>query len=307
MRLSRLLQVALGALLFAAGAGTTAPAAPPTDLQKAQAALEQSASQAGQAMLKVFKDEAVAWLDLRPAAENAEASADTPLLQGFLLQAFLKSGLLIFPFEQERKLDVKYKDGKLAKGIWLGPDDLKVLADRKVKYFIVPQLLARDSGHAVTMTAYNVDKAQMALETGVAPIPTKKFPLSALCANEILPPLNVHVLTFAAANIGRTVDRGECWDVPAHPLRADGAKVDGYTFGKEISWEAGLPGDVITFGTSGDTGGHVVVLFRWAKVRADATLLHQNWNNKRLIMIAGLSIVEAGKTGQKFTLWRPQK
>jgi hypothetical protein len=307
MGLSRRLRVALGAILIAAGTAAETPAAPPTDLQKAQTALEQSAFQAGQAMLKAFKDEPVAWLDLRPAVENAAASANVPLLQGFLLQAFLKEGVLLFPFEQERKLDVKYKDGKLAKSIWLGADDLKVLSDRKVKYFIVPQLLARDSGSAVTMTAYDVDKAQVALESGVGPIPTKKFPLTALCANEILPPLNVHVLTFAAANFGRTVDRGECWDVPAHPLHADGAKVDGYAFGKEISWETGLPGDVITFGTSGATGGHVVVLFRWAKARAEATLLHQNWNNKRLIMIANLGMVETNKPGQKFALWRPQK
>jgi hypothetical protein len=279
----------------------------PGDLQKAQAALEQSATQAGQAMLKVFKDEPVAWLDLRPAAENADASAGAPLLQSYLLQAFLKQGVLLFPYEHERKLDLKYKDGKLPKGIWLGTEDLKTLTDRKVKYVIVPQLLTRDSGSAVTITAYDVDKAQVALETGVGPIPTKKFPVSELCAAEILPPLNVKVLTFAAANFGRQVDRGECWDVPAHPLREVGAKVDGYVFGKEVAWDAGLPRDVITFGTSGDTGGHVVVLFRWTKARSEATLLHQNWNSIRKIMLANLGKVETSKAGQKFALWRPQK
>lgn len=278
----------------------------PNELQKAQTALEQSAAQAAQAMLKVFKDDRAAMLDLRPSLENAAASANAPILQSLLLQAFLREGVLVYPFEQDRKLDVKYKDGKLPKGILLGADDIKSLTDRKVRYAVVPVLVAKDSGGAVILQAFDLGKGSIALETGVGPIPTKKFPLAELCAGEILPPLNLKVVSFAAAKFGEQVDRGECWDLPANPIRAAGGRVDGYTFGKEIKWEEGRAGDVITFGTSGATGGHVVVLFRWTKNKADATILHQNVGGVRKVMFGNLGGVESNKAGQKFALWRPQ-
>jgi len=279
----------------------------PGELQKAQMALEQSAVQAAQAMLKVFKDDRVAMIDLRPSVDNPAAAASAPTLQNFLLQVFLREGVLIFPVEQEHKLDVKYKDGKLPKGPLLGADELKSLGEKKVRYALVPALVVKDSGSTVTLDAYDLEKVQVALQTGVGPIPTKKFPLADLCSAEILPPLNLKVISFAAAHFGQQVDRGECWDVPANPIRASGGRVDGYNFGKEIKWEDGRAGDVITFGTSGETGGHVVVLFRWTKTKADATILHQNVNGVRKVMYGNLGSVEANKAGQKFALWRPQK
>ncbi len=301
------LAAALLALAAAPAPARQDAARKPSELQKAQQALEQSAVQAAQAMLKAFKDDRVAMLDLRPAVENAAASANAPALQDHLLEVFLREGVLVFPFERERKLDVKYKDGRLPKGLLLGADDQKALGERKVRYAIVPTLVAKDSGAAVTIDAYDLEKVQVALQAGVGPIPTKKFPLEELCAAEILPPLNLKVITFAAAHFGQQVDRGECWDVPANPIRAAGGRVDGYNFGKEIPWEEGRAGDVITFGTSGETGGHVVVLFRWTRNRADATILHQNVNGVRKVMFGNLGSVERNKAGQKFALWRPQK
>jgi hypothetical protein len=298
------------ALLMALAAASNAPARQeagkkPNELTKAQAALEQSAVQAGQALLKELRDEPVAWIDVRPAVESPAAAANLPPLQSYLLQAFLREGLLLFPYEQERKLDVKYKAGKLSPGLPLGADDLKLLAERKVKYALHPCLVAKESSSAVMMDVYNLETGQIVMNAGVGPIPTKKFPLNALCASELLPARNVKVLSFAAANFGRQVDRGECWDLPANPLRAIGARVDGYVFGKEVPWEQGRPGDVITFGTSGETGGHVVVLFRWTKNKSEATLLHQNWGGQRKVMLANLGGVERSKSGQKFALWRP--
>ena len=300
------------AVALLAWVATDAPArqdAPkkPGELQKAQAALEQSAVQAAQTLLKVFKDERAALVDLRPAAENAALASELPQLQSFLLQVFLREGVLLYPYEQDKKLEGRYKDGKLVKGMPLGRDDLKSLAEKKVKYAVVPVLVLKDSGCAVLIDAYDLDKAQAAASTGVGPLPTKKFPLPELCAAEILPPLNLKVIEFAAAHFGQQVDRGECWDVPAHPIRAEGGKVDGYNFGKEIKWEEGRAGDVVTFGTSGETGGHVVVLFRWTKNKADATILHQNVGGVRKVMFGNLGSVETNKAGQKFALWRPQK
>jgi hypothetical protein len=311
MNSARSIRFWIAAVLLAVAA-TEAPARQdagkkPSELQKAQTALEQSAVQAAQAMLKVFKDDRVAMVDLRPSADNPAAAASAPTLQNFLLQVFLREGVLVFPYEQEHKLDVKYKDGKLPKGPLLGADDLKSLGEKKVKYALVPALVVKDSGSTVTLDAYDLEKVQVALQTGVGPIPTKKYPLADLCSAEILPPLNLKVISFAAAHFGQQVDRGECWDVPANPIRANGGRVDGYNFGKEIKWEDGRAGDVITFGTSGETGGHVVVLFRWTKNKAEATILHQNVNNVRKVMFGNLGSVETNKAGQKFALWRPQK
>jgi hypothetical protein len=129
--------------------------------------------------------------------------------------------------------------------------------------------------------------------------------LAELCGAEILPARNVKVLSFAAANLGRQVDRGECWDLAANPVKASGGKVQGYDFGDSIPWEQGKPGDVVTFGTGGSTGGHVMVLFRWARNRSTATILHQNVGGVRKVMLDPLGGVESSKAGQPFALRRP--
>src|SRR5579883_2158465 len=118
------LAAALLALAAAPAPARQDAARKPSELQKAQQALEQSAVQADR----------VAMLDLRPAVENAAASANAPALQDHLLEVFLREGVLVFPFERERKLDVKYKDGRLPKGLLLGADDQKALGERKVRY-----------------------------------------------------------------------------------------------------------------------------------------------------------------------------
>jgi hypothetical protein len=279
----------------------------PSDLQRARTGLELGAAQAAQAIAKVVKEEPVALVDLRPSAESPDGAANAELLQGLLLQVFLKEGILLFPYEQERKLDVKYtKEGKLPRGPLLGAEDIKTLLGRKIRYALVPQLVERDSGATVPMTLYNLETLQPAGAAALGSIPTKKFPLSDLCGSEILPSMNVKVLSFAAAWFGRQVDRGECWDLPAVPIRANKGRVDGYVFGKETPWEQGRAGDVITFGTDGATGGHVVVLYKWTPKRADATILHQNVGNVRRVMLGNLGGVESRKAGQKFALWRPQ-
>ncbi len=304
--------VAAATLLGVLAVGADAPARQDggkklNELQKAQLVLEASAVQAAQEIAKTLKQEPLALVDLRPAIDNPAAAANAPILQNYVMQVFLKEGLLVFAYEQEHKLDVKYsKDGKLPRTLLLQATDVKTLLDRKVRYAVVPQLAAKDSGSAVTLDLYSLENLQLAGGAAIGPIPTKKYPLAALCSAEVLPPLNVKVLSFAAANFGRQVDRGECWDLPAVPIRDAKGKVDGYVFGKEVPWEQGKAGDVITFGTSGATG-HVVVLYKWTAKRAEATILHQNVNNVRKVMLGNLGSVESGKSGQKFALWRPQQ
>lgn len=65
-----------------------------------------------------------------------------------------------------------------------------------------------------------------------------------------LPELNRKMLEFVTKNIGKKVDRGECWDLAAIPLDENNAKWDGLmNFGQKIDYkkEAILPGDIIQF------------------------------------------------------------
>ncbi len=65
-----------------------------------------------------------------------------------------------------------------------------------------------------------------------------------------LPELNQQILTFVEANIGQQVQRGECWDLVAVPLKAYGAKWDlAYEYGRHYDPknETVLKGDIIQF------------------------------------------------------------
>lgn len=67
---------------------------------------------------------------------------------------------------------------------------------------------------------------------------------------QVLPPLNQKILNFVKENIGKTVDRGECWDLAAIPLDQFNAKWDGeFQFGKLLNPEKDviLPGDIVQF------------------------------------------------------------
>ena len=73
--------------------------------------------------------------------------------------------------------------------------------------------------------------------------------------NKKLPDLNQKVVKYLDTVIGKTVDRGECWDLANHALNASGAYFDRssqksiYIYGKEINpdKEEVLPGDLIQF------------------------------------------------------------
>ncbi len=65
-----------------------------------------------------------------------------------------------------------------------------------------------------------------------------------------MPPLNQKILNFVKQNMGKTVDRGECWDLAAVPLYEFKAKWDGsFQFGKLLDPEKDVifPGDIIQF------------------------------------------------------------
>jgi hypothetical protein len=302
---------AIALLLFLAPASVRSQDADPAaekkklaELQRERFVFDQNAVRAIQALAKTLQSDPVAWMDLRPTAESPEATEAAPILQPALLQIFLREGVLLFPFEEGHKLGLEYKEGKLPKGSLLSGADYDYLNAQGAKNLILPLLAGKGPNFTVTFDVVQLATRQK-VATSALPVVTKKFTLKELCEIDVVPARNVKVLTFAAAHLGKQVDRGECWDLAANPVRGNGGKVEGYVFGKEVKWEDARPGDVITFGTSGETGGHVVVLYKWTKDRAAATILHQNVNNVRRVMLGSLGQVESNKAGQKLAIWRP--
>ena len=65
---------------------------------------------------------------------------------------------------------------------------------------------------------------------------------------QTLPEKNRSVIEFVEANMGRTVDRGECWDLAAGALNHAGCELTHiYDFGDTIKYpdEPLLPGDIL--------------------------------------------------------------
>jgi hypothetical protein len=297
---------ALLLLLLVAAADLRAADEPTADVAAARLALKRGLAQAAQQILKATQDGVVAMADLRPAAESEDGSDHAAALQkSALVPALLREGVLLLPFEGDHPVTVTYKNGKLPAGILLGPEDGKYVIGRGARFLIVPQLIERKDVFSIALDLYDLSKGAKSLTTGVGGLSTKKVGIDDAAPIDALPARNVAVLLFAVAHFGEQVDRGECWDLAAHPVRENGGDVQGYVFGTEVPWERALPGDVVTFGTSGESGGHVTVLFRLGKTRADATILHQNYNGIRKVGLGSLGAVEGGKAGQRLAVWRP--
>lgn len=112
--------------------------------------------------------------------------------------------------------------------------------------------------------------------------------LSAPC--DTIPELNQKILELVRQQIGKTVGRGECWDLAALVLNQNGAKWDGrYAFGSKVDpdKECVYPGDIIQFEnvkisyTRGravytETMGHHTAIIREVKAKGVFVLAHQN-------------------------------
>ena len=112
-------------------------------------------------------------------------------------------------------------------------------------------------------------------------------------SGELLPKYNRLILEFVFSNIGNKIDRGECWDVPANPLKKAGLKIRNYNFGTPVEWSEAIPGDVVTSDT------HVMVVIKPTKSGKGTTILHQNVSDKKYILHGKLEDVS------KLTVWRP--
>ncbi len=147
--------------------------------------------------------------------------------------------------------------------------------------------------------------------------------------------LNEQVLKFAEDRMGKTIGRGECWDLAAEPLKALAATWDGgYGFGRRVArgdssglrienGEALKPGDIVQF-TSVRTSwekkypdgrraygwetigapGHTAIVKAFDG-KSVLTLIHQNVSGKRYLVETSTDLANV-KSGT-YVIYRPYR
>lgn len=103
---------------------------------------------------------------------------------------------------------------------------------------------------------------------------------------------NELVLKFATTNMGKKIDRGECWDLANAALNNANAQWESpFNFGDKLDYKKlGLkPGDVLQFTNvkfifpngSASFPKHTAIVY--AANKNKVTMIHQNFNNKRYV------------------------
>jgi hypothetical protein len=114
------------------------------------------------------------------------------------------------------------------------------------------------------------------------------FVLASPC--DTVPDLNQEIIGIVKRQIGKTVDRGECWDVAALVLNKTGARWDKqYEYGRRVDPEKECiyPGDLIQFegvtikykkgqAVYTETMGHHTAIVYEVKSKGVYVLAHQN-------------------------------
>ncbi|MFN4082279.1 MAG: hypothetical protein ACK4K9_01470 [Bacteroidia bacterium] len=133
-----------------------------------------------------------------------------------------------------------------------------------------------------------------------------------------LPITNAKVIEFVEANIGKKVDRGECWDLANKALQHAGAKwTFPTTFGKPLNYlkEPMLPGDIVQFEQAKFEHKTDSEIIRWSKLVhtaiiykvKDKTLVQiaeQNNNGVKLVQINNIDF--KWLVSGKIYVYRPQ-
>ncbi|MGZ0166266.1 MAG: CHAP domain-containing protein [Planctomycetales bacterium] len=120
------------------------------------------------------------------------------------------------------------------------------------------------------------------------------------------------VVNFAADNIGKTIGRGECWDLADQALRVAGAEPPkGYSFGDRIPLNEIQPGDILQFTSARfdepgywtimGTPNHTAVVHAVGDTRA--FILQQNFDGKRYVTTYDLNL--NNQTSGQIEAFRP--
>ncbi len=156
------------------------------------------------------------------------------------------------------------------------------------------------------------------ISSNVFLIPSEIHFLSSQC--ETIPELNQKIIELVRQQIGKTVGRGECWDLAALVLNQNGAKWDGrFTFGRKVDSknECIFPGDIIQFEgvkiryTKGRTVytvtmDHHTAVIQEVKAKGIFVLAHQNTGNSgRKVGLSDLDLKTIIKG--KYQIYRPAR
>jgi len=121
------------------------------------------------------------------------------------------------------------------------------------------------------------------------------------------------ILEFSKKNIGKKVDRGECWDLANAALNyANAAWVPPFNYGDKIDYKKQefKPADIMQFTNvkfifkngSASFPQHTAIVYKSHK--NFVTVFHQNFNNKRLVDTLTLNLDNI-KNG-KIEVYRPK-
>lgn len=240
-----------------------------------------------------IKNRVLAAMNVRPELLSDENAANAKHIQEPLMRALWAQGIMVFPAEEGRPIKVKRKKDRLPFGLLFEKEDAQHLTQKKADLLLVPRLKTQRGNLTLRLQIFDLKTVRSIAALSLPTIRVEKVPLREQCKVELLPDLNAAVLSFAASHVGQKVGRGECWDLPATILKSKGVKINGYDFGKKISWEEALPGDVLT------TSRHVMVLVKPSKDQKASRILHQNVNNKRFV------IIDVLRPRQGLSIWRP--
>jgi signal peptidase I len=120
---------------------------------------------------------------------------------------------------------------------------------------------------------------------------------------------NDAIIAYADKQMGKKVDRGECWDLIAFALNDVKAEWKApFDFGKEIKSNL-IPGDIIRFENvkfehefgSMTFPDHYAIVYE-VKDKDNIVIAHQNHNNKRVVQL--LDIKLSDKKKGKMTFYR---
>lgn len=118
------------------------------------------------------------------------------------------------------------------------------------------------------------------------------------------------VVDYAVENMGKKIDRGECWDLIAFALDNSGAEWQmPFDFGDEFDYKTEdiQPGDIIAFdgvkfeNENGYTSFpvHYAIVYKVAD-KDHITIIHQNHNNKKVVQTLDLNLADLKKGKMQF-------
>lgn len=266
---------------------------------QAQSPLARNLLTAAEALVPLFNGQPVGIIATRPTIDGDVAlSATAAYLAKMTTAALLRAGIRGMDAEEGHPLTVAYAKGKLASDIFFSQADATHWQEKKKATFIL-QSTATASKAGVKLHWQVIDLIKLR--------PLKAIDLPMISAEAIadqsdlrlLPETNIKLLLFAGGNIGEGIDRGECWDLPAHVLKANGFQVPGYHFGREVPIAEALPGDVLSIDANGFH--HVMLLMKPAPNLAGALIYHQNVNGQRFVVCDNFP----QKMRDGIVVWRP--